>query len=706
MRNPFVGLRPFRSSEDDLFFGRARETAILRDLALTLPVLTVYAPSGTGKSSLINAGLIPAIRRVPAMIDITITDPGLEPCGFVRDRLTGNGWSPGNGIDELSLAQLLEAHYADTDHRVILVLDQFEERIKRSETLDALYAEIAKLANTRSEAATVIISIREDYLAGLDRLMRRVSGLLDAGYRVPPLSRAALTEAVFRPLSIAAGDVTVEESLVDVVLTDLEQQEGPLAGSPERQIEPGYFQVVWHRLWAVDAKAPGSVLTLASYAGEGGAAAILKSFVSRILSDLLPYEAALLQASLRYLVLPTGAKVALTVDDLMGLMQVGDAGAGFGRLLFVEERAAQATDSSGGVRRSNARSYPRPEVARILQSLFEQLTSPDAPLFRRVWRGAREEFELMHDLLGIILMEWRAGFEERRYTLMDEMQAMVTYPPEDCPSMAEAAQFVLGMTGEADAGLWEAVSDRDQHAALRLVLALASSSKWRFGNRSVKHYNELVESISALQAKLQPEAISNPDRDIRCALQAEVWELDVMRQGPVFLPGFVGPAGRIGVAGFCVLAAGIPAALVTWLAGLLSFLPNVEYLGLTMGLAAAGSAVLYGVGYVTGDRGDRSIDRRVARKALWPVPDRPRPLIGGIRLSGGALQRRWLLDWARWLLYFFLWWPVLLGSFVTASYLGAALFAALGWSPTAGFNVAALFAGLLLAVAYAVAEEL
>ena len=420
MRNPFVGLRPFRPSENELFFGRARETSILRDLALTLPVLTIYAPSGAGKSSLINAGLIPAIRRTPDVVDITIADPEPDPYGFVRDQLTGNGWSPGTDLDSLTLAQLLEAHYKDTDHRVILVLDQFEERIKRNDNLDALYAEIARLANTRSEAATVIISIREDYLAGLDRLMHRVSGLLDAGYRVPPLSRAALTEAVLRPLSIDA-DVTVEEGLVDLVLDHLEQQ-AQLAGSPERQIEPGHFQIVWHRLWELDAKAPGSVLTLKSYSGEGsagetGVTAILKSFVGGVLSGLLPYEAALLQASLRYLVLPTGAKVALTVKDLAGLIQIGDITTGFAELLFLPGRRAETVYTSAGKleRRPEGKSALRPEVTQILESLFGQLTRTDAPLFRRVRRGAREEFELMHDLLGIILLEWRADYEQRTF---------------------------------------------------------------------------------------------------------------------------------------------------------------------------------------------------------------------------------------------------------------------------------------------------
>jgi hypothetical protein len=697
MRNPFVGLRPFRPAENGLFFGRAIETSILRDLALTLPVLTIYAPSGTGKSSLINAGLIPALRRTPDVIDITIADPGLDPYGFVRDQLTGNGWSPGTGLDSLSLAQLLEAHHEDTDHRVILVLDQFEERIKRSDSLDALYAEIAKLANTRSEAATVIISIREDYLAGLDRLMHRVSGLLDAGYRVPPLSRAALTEAVLRPLSIGA-DVTVEDGLVDLVLDDLEQQ-ARLAGSPERQIEPGHFQIVWHRLWEKAAKAPGSVLTRESYSGEGGAGetgvtAILRSFVGDILSGLLPYEAALLQASLRYLVLPTGAKVALTVPDLVGLLQISDITTGFAELLFLPGRRAETVYTSAGKaeRRPEVRPAPRPEVAPILESLFEQLTRTDAPLFRRVRRGAREEFELVHDLMGIILIEWRADYEQRTFAAIRKMRDAAPAPPQDTPSIPAGAQFILRMTSDAGAGRWEAVSDQESSATLRLILSLTNSSGWRYARKSTRQFNELLGLLGELEQKLQPEAVRNPGREVRRALQTDVWELAVMRQNPLYRRESSRLLFWAGLAGFGVLAAGTAAALVTWLAGLMSFLPDVQYLELTVGLAAAGAAILYPAGYdAAAKRTSSGIDRPAARKALWPAPDIPR------------YSRR--PPWVMWPLYFFIWWPVLFGSFVTASYLGAAVFAAFGWSPTAGFNVAALFAGPLLAFAYVIAGD-
>ena len=197
MSNPFVGLRPFRSTESTLFFGRSRDIAVLQNLVLSVSVFVLYAPSGIGKSSLLNAGLLPTIEQDPTLLPIVASDPRENVAQTVRRKLAEIGWANDTQAENGKFAELLEQHLAATGQRVVLILDQFEERLKQRETLEALYAEIARLANTRSEAATVIISIREDYLAGLENLMRRVAGLLDASYRVPSLPRPALAQAVY-----------------------------------------------------------------------------------------------------------------------------------------------------------------------------------------------------------------------------------------------------------------------------------------------------------------------------------------------------------------------------------------------------------------------------------------------------------------------------------------------------------------------------
>ena len=73
--NPYVGPRSFERKERALFFGREREARDLLALAISKRLVLFYAPSGAGKSSLINARLIPSLavcrrERLPSAVDL------------------------------------------------------------------------------------------------------------------------------------------------------------------------------------------------------------------------------------------------------------------------------------------------------------------------------------------------------------------------------------------------------------------------------------------------------------------------------------------------------------------------------------------------------------------------------------------------------------------------------------------------------------
>ena len=61
--NPYVGPRPFKREEQSLFFGREREISELQSLVTAHRTLLIYAASGAGKTSLLNAGLLPLMER-------------------------------------------------------------------------------------------------------------------------------------------------------------------------------------------------------------------------------------------------------------------------------------------------------------------------------------------------------------------------------------------------------------------------------------------------------------------------------------------------------------------------------------------------------------------------------------------------------------------------------------------------------------------
>ena len=62
--NPFVGLRPYRSSESDFFFGRKKEVEDVLSILQKNKLVLLTGPAGSGKSSIINAGLIPRLKKV------------------------------------------------------------------------------------------------------------------------------------------------------------------------------------------------------------------------------------------------------------------------------------------------------------------------------------------------------------------------------------------------------------------------------------------------------------------------------------------------------------------------------------------------------------------------------------------------------------------------------------------------------------------
>src|SRR5688500_17923870 len=79
--NPYVGPVPFTDKEKDLFFGREKEAKRLLSLAISERVVLFYAPSGAGKSSLINAGLIPGLENHEYKIFPTVRVGGTLPSG-------------------------------------------------------------------------------------------------------------------------------------------------------------------------------------------------------------------------------------------------------------------------------------------------------------------------------------------------------------------------------------------------------------------------------------------------------------------------------------------------------------------------------------------------------------------------------------------------------------------------------------------------
>src|ERR1700685_1918124 len=204
LTNPFPGLRPFREEEEYLFFGREGQVDRMVDKLATKRLLVVVGTSGSGKSSLVNCGLRPALRRgvmatAGSAWRMAQFRPGADPIKALARSLaqpgvlfTGLDASEGAlegiieatlGMGSLGVVDLFEQAQLADRANLLLVVDQFEElfrytmpqsSISYTEAHEILEASVA-FVNLLLEACKstypiyVVLTMRSDFLGDCAR---------------------------------------------------------------------------------------------------------------------------------------------------------------------------------------------------------------------------------------------------------------------------------------------------------------------------------------------------------------------------------------------------------------------------------------------------------------------------------------------------------------------------------------------------------
>lgn len=267
---PYPGLRSFELRDAEWFFGRERVTQRLADRVhaafddrCTLPLVIVTGSSGSGKSSLVRAGLLP-ILDVPA---ITMS-PGTSPIAELANQL-----APvcGRSASELE-AELRAAGGAGPGIHaspLLLVVDQFEELFapaitdpERSAFLAALASLVACRAGVRAQVVAVLV-LRSDFYrqASEEPLLQRAlqEGQVLLGAMSTPELRSAIVEPARRT------GVTVDDDLVELVLRDMATFGGRRAAH-----DPGALPLMSHALMETWKHTHRGRLTRAEYLLTGG----------------------------------------------------------------------------------------------------------------------------------------------------------------------------------------------------------------------------------------------------------------------------------------------------------------------------------------------------------------------------------------------------------------------------------------------------
>jgi len=242
---PYRGLRPFREEDAPFFFGRDEFTGDLVQAVKTHDFVVVVGASGSGKSSVVRAGLVPRLRqakdRVWDVVTLVPTDrpfhalaaallPLLEPELTEVDRLVEIGKTAKYLAEgELALRDLvvrLLQKQAGTD-RLLLIADQWEEiyTLCGEEPLRRRF--IDQLLDASNTAAlSIVLTLRGDFFGHALGYRPLVDRIDQAVVKVPPMNRDELQLAVEEPVKRVA--LTFEPGLVDRILADVDKEPGNL----------------------------------------------------------------------------------------------------------------------------------------------------------------------------------------------------------------------------------------------------------------------------------------------------------------------------------------------------------------------------------------------------------------------------------------------------------------------------------------------
>ena len=248
-RRPYPGLRPFTLDEDLVFFGREPMIDDIIGLLAKRCLILVHGSSGSGKSSLILAGVLPRLARQHRRHGWRWRTASVRPGGgplwnLARALAELEGGTPSAArVNELRLsfdrtgADLTQivTHLAGMEQeRLCLLVDQFEELFRyareTSREESRLFVDLITTVLKQDSASPVrvILTMRSEFLGECARLPGLAAVVNTAQYLLPRMDTASMRRAIRRPAELYGGSVTIE--LADRLIADVQgsQDELPL----------------------------------------------------------------------------------------------------------------------------------------------------------------------------------------------------------------------------------------------------------------------------------------------------------------------------------------------------------------------------------------------------------------------------------------------------------------------------------------------
>ena len=539
--SPYKGLIPYSEEDWPFFFGRSAEIRVIASNLRATRLTLLYGPSGVGKSSLLRAGVAHHLEQIAdddrdltQRLSTTADDPELsrrelavtifrgwrdpplvplvEQIRLSARRALGEGdlpaWFPGT-----PLVDTLRG-WTERVHSLLVILDQFEDYFlyHRDGGTDGGFAdELARIVRTPDLRVNVLLALREDALAKVDRFKGRIPSLYENYLRVEHLGTAAAREAIVEPVAeynrrLPAGTepVVVEDGLVDTVLGAMELRAGravidrrevaPRAPVPtdEDRFETSFLQLVMSRLWTTEMDQGSRTLRAATLKGLGGPKAIIQGHLQMAMDALSDRERDIAAAVFQFLVTPSKTKIAHTAADLAAWSELPE-----------EEVEAVLQRLCGGDR-----------ILRAVEPV--QTSSGQSP----------RRYEIFHDVLADAILDWRTRHQERareaeRMALAQEQAERERRRVLRARLVAGGIGLVAGVLAVLAVLAWQARNDAREQREVAQSVALAARSREASSSdpelalllalRAVRHRSH-VPGAGGPSPGDQRRAPANPDR--------------------------------------------------------------------------------------------------------------------------------------------------------------------------------------------------
>ena len=249
--NPFPGLRAYRPDEGHLFFGRMESTVKVVARLKENRFVSVIGGSGSGKSSLVLSGVIPALLKENAegkkLWSYLVFRPGINPIDNLAAELSG--LSAGAGFTQLPQASVAASLHNRSEgitdvvnkirkslrQQIVIVIDQFEEIFRYSpastrglegdEATDFIDLLVSAVRQP-DQGLYVVLTLRSEYVSECSRFHTLTSMMNNSSFLLPQMNHDMLISVIEEPVKVSGA--TIDRSLSKIILGDLSDKPGQL----------------------------------------------------------------------------------------------------------------------------------------------------------------------------------------------------------------------------------------------------------------------------------------------------------------------------------------------------------------------------------------------------------------------------------------------------------------------------------------------